>query len=163
MGIPKRLTLDITIYPRWTHKLTGQILIMRRVLHRCTWQSDAISVALSTGQILQTPTTISVFKKTSGLEYIKPHEWLALPDDELTPYWTVDLTGTARPIIVPWEESFEFPVYPVAGITGTASSQATSDENSFISNNPGAIRAAQVENNQFSGGERGGHILIMGN
>lgn len=153
--IPRRLTVDITIYPRWQNLLTGQIKPMRRVLRRCTWQMETVSTALSTGQILTTPTVVTVFKKTSGLEYIKPHEWALLSENELAPYWTVDLTGTARPIIVPWVSDYEFNF-------GT-SAAVTTAENNFVRDNPGAIRAQHTDNNQFSGGERGGHILIMGN
>ena len=139
----------ITIYCRYIRE-DETVVLMRRVLYRCSWEDQSISTAMQTGKILKESASIRVFCKSSGKTYIPPHEWYVVPEDELDNYWTVDQREEAQPLIVPFECAWE------AG-AGTRSDIVRA-ENAFIRAHPGALRVVQCNDNRK---QRGSHIRLQ--
>ncbi|MCL2096935.1 MAG: hypothetical protein FWH10_08540 [Oscillospiraceae bacterium] len=108
--IRKELTRTVTIWPRWFDRdnTQGVHTAHRRVLRFCSWDDSSILTSVRTGNILQEPTTIRIFEKTSGLKFVTRDEWFATPQDMLDGLWTVDLLQQARPIIAGFESEMEF-------------------------------------------------------
>jgi len=139
----------ITIY---CHRVNddGMVKSMRRILKNCSWEDNSISTALQTGNVLTEPASIRVFCSKSGLKYVMPHEWYILPEDELEKYWTVDLTRSALPLIVPfgstWETDYD------------DESEIIRMENEYKRNTPGVLRIARFKDNRLFPGS---HIRLQ--
>ena len=152
MALPGRVTITLTVWPRWVDGATEAIKPMRRVLRFCSWRERSISTAIATGNILREPTIIRVFDETSGLTYLPLHEWLARPESALDGYWTVEPSQSAGTLIAPFESAVEL-------AAGTAA-QVTTQENNFIRNTPGVRRVVDLNNNAIAARMMGPHMAM---
>ena len=147
---PPNIRRAITAYPRWMNA-DGLIKPIRCVLPNTFWEDAGNTIARQTGNIVKDNTFVQVFYTPDARQYIAPHLWLRLAEHELDGYWTADLEQP--PILVPWESDYEFDF--------ATSDKTTRAENEFVRENPGAIRAATINNN-MRGTERSMHISISG-
>jgi len=129
----------ITIYCRRVSK-DGRVKLLRRVLRNCSWEERSISSALKSGNVLKESVSIRIFCASSGVTYVPPHEWAAMPERALKNFWTVDLRDEAHPLIVPFESDW----VPDAG----TEAEIARAENAYIRKTPGALRIAEFNDNR---------------
>lgn len=156
---PEDITSKITIYPRFTDKVTNNQIAIRCVLEGCFWNDNSVSVFGRTGQ--QIPNSAEIFipydEKVTGRKYVTPDEWNNLPYDEAKKnYWTIDLTALQGqlPIIIKGDNPHEF-----EWTSSTAINRLTVQESDFMNSNRNARRIRDV-NEQLFGTSDMQHILI---
>jgi len=155
--IPKEQQRTITLYIRKHIGLTG-VHVLRRVLHGCSFEDDNISTLLRTGQVVDETVLVRIFDKTSGLQWIPPHEWHKADNLlELDGKWTADISDSPTTLVLPFESNHEFPVFTDTGL-------ATREENTFarLPENTGSVRVVRWKDNSTNG-KMGSHIRLRCN
>ena len=151
--LPKEVERTITVYPRWISP-QGRVYLLRRVLHKCSWEERNVETALRTGQVVEDMTLIRVFDKTSGLKWVSPHVWHKENPVINDKIWTADIFISPSTLIVPFETPHEFDAdgYATTGLATTA-------ENTFarLPKNTGTTRPVEVNNNT---NRLGGHVRM---
>ena len=148
---------SITVYPRYTNRLTGQVKPMRRVLHRCIFRDEQTTIARTKGVVLGQGIFVQMFYE-EGITYLPPDEWAKLADatpimdieEVLAPFYTIEVGGNTNTVIIDHEVNIDIPM-------GT-SAQVSAAELELL-RIPVARRAQSVENN-FRGSLRVQHLLV---
>lgn len=152
MQFPPQITSTITIYPRWTDPVTGNVTNVRCVLKGCFWNEDSIGVFKNTGTQVQNSVTLFIPYRESvtGRKYVTPDEWnKAGKDDVETKLWTVPTLP--YPIVINEALDYEF--------GWDTSAKITTKENQLTTSNRNARRSKDV-NPQLFGSLEMRHILV---